>query len=118
MPAIVLVSESHADFLLDEFGRYVRDYELRAVRSCSEALEVAEEIRSAGGTVAMFVSDSQLPDAHVLEAFAKWREAVPTARRVIAAPYSRFLDDAPLVRGGLASGKYDAYLLMPRGQRD
>ena len=118
MPAIVVVSEPHADALLDEFGRYARDYELHAARSCAEVLTVTEAIRESGGTVAMFVSDSELPDAPVLAAFAKWREAVPTARRVITAPYERFLDDAPLVRGGLASGKYDAYLLMPRGQRD
>src|SRR5688500_9612686 len=118
MPAIVLVSEVHAETLLDEFGRYARDYELHAVHSCAEALAVTGTIRSAGGTVALFVADSVLPDAPVLSAFAKWREAAPTARRVITAPYERFLDDAPLVRGGLASGKYDAYLLMPRGQRD
>ena len=30
-PAIVLVSAEHADFLLDEFGRYARDYDLHAV---------------------------------------------------------------------------------------
>ena len=32
-PAIVIASEEHADELLDEFGRYRRDYDLRAVRS-------------------------------------------------------------------------------------
>jgi thioredoxin reductase (NADPH) len=118
MPAIVLVSEAHADALLDEFGRYVRDYDLYAVHTCAEALAVTEEIRSAGGTVALFVTDSVLPDAPVLVAFGKWREVVPTARRVIAAHYTRFVDDGPGLRAGLAKGKYDAYLLMPRGQRD
>ena len=43
---------------------------------------------------------------------------VPTARRLVAAHWSRFLADAPTLRAGLAKGKYDAYLLMPRGVRD
>ena len=81
-----MVSEEHADHLLDEFGRYVRDYELHAVRTCAEAMAVTEQVRASGGTVALFVSDSRLPDAHVLEAFGKWRAIVPTARRMIAAP--------------------------------
>lgn len=117
-PAIILVSAEHADFLADEFGRYARDYDLRTARSCAEALAVTEEIRAAGGTVALFVSDTELPDAHVLEAFGAWRAVVPTARRIIAAHYEHFLPRAPSLRPGMAKGKYDAYLLMPRGVRD
>ncbi|MBB6628760.1 FAD-dependent oxidoreductase [Nocardioides sp. KIGAM211] len=117
-PALILVSEEHGDLLLDEFGRYARDYDLHVAGSCAEALAVTEEIRAAGGTVALYVAESVLPDASILEAFAKWREVVPTARRVIAAHFERFLVDAPGLRAGMAKGKYDAYLLMPRGQRD
>ena len=47
-----------------------------------------------------------------------WRTVVPTARRLVAAHWSHFLADAPALRGGLAKGKYDAFLLMPRGVRD
>jgi thioredoxin reductase (NADPH) len=36
----------------------------------------------------------------------------------VAAHWSHFLADAPTLRGGLAKGKYDAFLLMPRGVRD
>jgi thioredoxin reductase (NADPH) len=71
-----------------------------------------------GGQVAMFVTESRLPDAEVLEAFHWWRSTVPTARRVIAAHVSTFREDADRLRGGMAKGKYDAYLLMPRGARD
>ena len=63
------------------------------------------------------MSDSGLPDAHVLHA-STWREEVPTARRMIAAHWDRFLADGPGLRPGMAKGKYDAYLLMPRGVRD
>ena len=117
-PSIVLVSAEHAVTLVEEFGRYARDYDLRPATSCSEALQVTADIRAEGGTVAMFVSDSVLPDAEVMHAFAKWRELVPTARRVITAHWERFLLDADRLRPGMAKGKYDAYLLMPRGPRD
>ena len=66
----------------------------------------------------MFVTESRLPDAEVLQAFHWWRATVPTARRVIAAHVSSFREDAERLRGGMAKGKYDAYLLMPRGARD
>ena len=117
-PAIVLVAPEHTAGLTDEFGRYVRDYEIRTTTSVAEAEEVARELVGQGGQVAMFVAESQLPDGHVLEAFARWRTVVPTARRLVAAHWSHFLADAPALRGGLAKGKYDAFLLMPRGVRD
>ena len=115
---ILLVSEDHADFLADEFGRYRRDYDVRAVHSVAEAKALLDEVRAAGAQVPLVVAESVLPDAHVLEAFALLRAAVPTARRMVVAHYDRFLTDAPLLRAGLAKGKYDAYLLMPRGVRD
>ncbi len=117
-PAIVLVSAEHAAFLADEFGRYARDYDLHTAHSCAEALTVTQQINDAGGQVALFVSDTELPDAQVLEAFHHWRTVVPTARRIIAAHFDHFLARAPGLRSGMAKGKYDAYLLMPRGVRD
>ena len=117
-PAIVLVSEHHVDTLKDEFGRYARDYDLYTATSAREAAVCTHQVLDAGGQVAMFVSESVLPDAEVLYAFHKLRELVPTARRVVAAHWDRFLTDAPGLRAGMAKGKYDAYLLMPRGVRD
>ena len=117
-PAIILVSETRCDELLDEFGRYARDYELPTATSAHEAKQAAKRVVAEGGHVAMFVTESRLPDADVHEAFHWWRATVPTARRVIAAHVSTFREDAERLRGGMAKGKYDAYLLMPRGQRD
>jgi thioredoxin reductase (NADPH) len=117
-PVIMLVSAKHADFLLDEFGRYARDYDLRVARSSAEALAESKRVRADGGTIALYVQDGDLPDAHPLEAFGEWRTVVPTARRIIAAPFGRFLEEAAALRPGMAKGKYDAYLLMPRGVRD
>src|SRR6478735_8780395 len=117
-PSIVLVAPEHAADLTDEFGRYARDYDVLTTTSVEEAEAVAHRVVDGGGQVAMFVAESQLPGYHVLEAFARWRTVVPTARRLVAAHWSHFLADAPALRGGLAKGKYDAFLLMPRGVRD
>ena len=119
-PAIILVSEHHADVLLEEFqSRYQRDYTLRAAHGCDEAESVAQEIIDGGGQVALFVTDSRLPDVeHIFEAIHRWRIVIPTARRVIAAHWDYFIADGPGLRIGMAKGKYDAYLLMPRGKRD
>ncbi|MGB6021820.1 MAG: FAD-dependent oxidoreductase [Ornithinimicrobium sp.] len=117
-PAIVLVSEHRGDFLRDEFDRYDRDYYLRTARSCAEAVSVLEELREHHYAVALFVAESRLPDADVLDAFSAWRQVVPTARRMIAAHHDYFLTDAVELRQGMAVGTYDAYLLMPRGVRD
>ena len=119
-PAIILVSEHYADTLLEVFyRRYGHDYTVRSARSCTEAEKIAQEIKDAGEAVALFVSDSRLPDVQqMFEAVHRFRLVVPTARRVIAAHWNHFLNDAEELRPGLARGKYDAYLLMPRGNRD
>ncbi|MBF4769090.1 FAD-dependent oxidoreductase [Nocardioides agariphilus] len=125
-PSIIIVSHDHAAFLVDEFGRYARDYDIRPATSPSVAMDVATEIEATGGQVAMIVADSSLfpsdvvgDDKHnVLAAFHTWRQVVPTAKRLVIAPWERFLEDANRLRAGLAKGKYDAYLLMPRGRRD
>lgn len=117
-PAIILVSAEHLDELCGAFARYASEYTLLTASSCAEASELAAGQQADGVHVALFVTESVLPDAHVLEAFGRWRTLVPTARRMIAAHWDRFLTDAPLLRPGMATGKYDAYLLLPRGVRD
>lgn len=119
LPVIVLVSAEHADTMADVFWRYSREYDLRTARSSAEASSITAEAREEGRRVALLVSDSRLPDEdHVLAAFARWRQLVPTARRLILVPFDRFLVDGPRLRAGMAKGKYDAYLMLPRGDRD
>ena len=118
LPALILVADEHADVLVGEFERYVRDYEVHAVGTAREAEELAVRLRDSGVQVAMFVAESRLPDMWVVEAFARWRLVVPTARRLVVAHVSHFLEDAPPLRPMMAKGKFDAYLLMPRGRRD
>ena len=117
-PSIVLISEEHTTEMVAGFARYQAEYDVRVARSCHEALQTTHDIVAEGGTVALFASESVLPDAEVLLCFHKLREKVPTARRLIAAHWDRFLIDAPGLRPAMARGKYDAFLLMPRGVRD
>jgi len=117
-PAIIIVSDSYADFLADEFGRYRRDYDIHAVESVAAAVEKSHAITGEGGRIAMFVADSGLRETDVPMAFHQWRQVVPTARRLVVAHWDRFLQDAEVLRPGLAKGKFDAFLLMPRGVRD
>jgi len=117
-PAIILVSGNHLDVLEEQFWRYTREYDVRCARSASDAKHQAIDVISAGGQVALFVLESVLPDMEVYPAIAKIRQAVPTARRVVVAHWENFRRDAADMRHGQATGKYDAFLLMPRGVRD
>ena len=117
-PAIVLISEHHLDVLEQQFSRYAQEYDVRCCRSALEAYHCMLELREGGSQVALFVVESVLPDATVYKAVHKMRKLVPTARRVVVAHWERFRTDAEGLRPGMALGKYDAYLLMPRGVRD
>ncbi|WP_307796225.1 FAD-dependent oxidoreductase [Amycolatopsis sp. 195334CR] len=122
VPAIVLASAQYAEGLRSQLRRYEHDYDLRVTDSSAATVTVLDEITAAGGQVAMIVQDGELPDAGPLTAFAAWRSRVPTARRVLAAPYERFLTELRTAERGLrealGAGLFDAYLLMPRGPRD
>ncbi|MFZ1373411.1 MAG: FAD-dependent oxidoreductase [Nostocoides sp.] len=117
-PAIVIVSGEHSEHLADEFGRYARDYEIVTAVSADEAMAATMRIVRRSGAIAMFVAESRLPDMPVLVGISMLRSAVPTARRLVVAEWSNFLEDGPALRPDLAKGTFDAFLLMPRGQRD
>lgn len=117
-PAIIIVSAEHAEHLADEFGRYARDYDIVTARSGDDAMAATMRVVRRGGDIAMFVADSMLPDMHPLVGISMLRSAVPTARRLIVSPWDRFREDGPALRPGLQKGKFDAFLLMPRGARD
>ena len=66
-PVILLVSEENADYLLDEFGRYARDYDLRTAHSAAESGRVVKSL-PAGQPLALVVTESVLPDMDVNQA--------------------------------------------------
>lgn len=117
-PAIILVSGAHLDVLEEQFSRYAREYDVRLARSAADATHQALDVLDGGGQVALFVLESELPDMELYPALAAIRQSVPTARRIVVAHFENFRRDAERLRHGQATGKYDAFLLMPRGQRD
>ncbi|MEJ7648791.1 MAG: FAD-dependent oxidoreductase [Nakamurella sp.] len=117
-PVILLCAPAHPEVLCSEFERYERDYRVRCVGSASEASEALRELVADGAPVALVVTESVLPDAATFAALHEWRTVVPTARRLVTAHWERFRLDADALRAGMTSGKFDAYLLMPRGPRD
>ncbi|RZI81290.1 MAG: response regulator, partial [Microbacterium sp.] len=117
-PIIVLCAPEHPEVLREQFGRYEREYDLRLTATAAETADLLTGARADGHPVALVVTESRLPDSEVYPALHGWRTAVPTARRIVAAHWDHFMADADLLRSGLATGKYDAFLLMPRGLRD
>ena len=129
-PVILLVAPDPetAEVLVGEFSRYQRDYDVRTAATADQARDLAAERCEAGAQVALFVTRSRLDtDAHpdtepptvpVLHAIREWRAVVPTARVIVTAAWEDFGDDAEALRPALAKGKYDAFLLLPRGRRD
>jgi thioredoxin reductase (NADPH) len=118
LPLIVLCAPEHGDVLLEQFSRYQREYDVRATASAEETADLLSRARAEGAQVALLVTESRLPDSETYAALAAWRSILPTARRIVAAHWNHFMADADALRAGLATGKYDAYLLMPRGVRD
>ncbi|MFW0785842.1 FAD-dependent oxidoreductase [Gordonia sp. CPCC 206044] len=117
-PAIVVVSSENADTLLSEFERYRRDYDITCAATALEGITLLSRLRSDEHPVAMILVDSRLPDMSPLEALATFRSIVPTARRVVAIHWSRFGTETETLRPALQKGKFDTFLLIPRGPRD
>lgn len=117
-PSIVLVSAAHADELYSEFDRYHRDYEVDCAGSAIEAITLLGRLRGERRPVALIVVESELPDVGLYEALATFRSIVPTARRIVAIAWTNFLDHSDTLRPGLQKGKFDTFLLIPRGPRD
>ncbi|GAA4089896.1 FAD-dependent oxidoreductase [Nocardioides kongjuensis] len=117
-PVILLVSGDHLDVLTEQFHRYEREYDVRAAASAAAANAVLKEARRAGQPVALIVTESQLPDEQMLMAMHDWRALVPTARRLVVIPITRFGEESNSLRPYLQKGKFDTYLVLPQGRRD
>uniref|UniRef100_UPI003D922860 FAD-dependent oxidoreductase n=1 Tax=Gordonia sp. B7-2 TaxID=3420932 RepID=UPI003D922860 len=117
-PSIVLVSADHGDALMLEFSRYARDYHVTCTRSAIEAIALLGRLASEGHPVALIVVSSELPDMNLLEALSAFRSIVPTARRVVVIAWQNFAEHTTTLRPALQKGKFDTFLLLPRGARD
>ncbi|MFL6062339.1 MAG: FAD-dependent oxidoreductase [Marmoricola sp.] len=118
LPMILLCAPEHPDVLREQFARYEREYAVRVTDSSASTAEALSAARAEGHPLALLVTESRLPDSEVHPALHTWRTILPTPRRVVVAYWDNFMVDADALRSGMATGKYDAFLLMPRGLRD
>ena len=88
-PLIVLCAPEHPDLLETQFARYAHEYDVRTTASAAETSALLQGLAHEG-QVAMLVSETEVPDAHVMLAFHSWRALVPTAKRIIAAHVGQF----------------------------
>ncbi len=116
-PLIVVCAPDHPDVLRAQLARYEHEYDLRFTDSSAQTLDLLSGLED-DEQVALLVAETEVPDSHVLRAIHDWRGLVPRAKRLVVAHVDHFRDRAEELRPGLAAGKYDAYLLMPRGVRD
>ncbi|MFW0794800.1 FAD-dependent oxidoreductase [Gordonia sp. CPCC 205515] len=117
-PAIVVVAHDHTDVLRAEFDRYRHDYDVCFAASAIEAITLLGRLRGENQPVALIVAESELADMGVLEALSTFRSIVPTARRVVGIGWDNFADHTVTLRPALQKGKFDTFLLIPRGPRD
>ncbi|MGV9711343.1 FAD-dependent oxidoreductase [Gordonia sp. NPDC003424] len=117
-PAIVVVAAGQADVLATQFERYRRDYDVSFASSAIEAITLLGRLRGENRPVALILAESELPDMGVLEALSTFRSIVPTARRIVGITWQNFADHTVTLRPALQKGKFDTFLLIPRGPRD
>ncbi|WP_299056711.1 FAD-dependent oxidoreductase [uncultured Nocardioides sp.] len=116
-PLLVVCSAGHPDDLRLPLRRYEGEYD---VRWCGSAEATTDLLASLGPTeqVALIVMEADEPGMGTLSSMYRWRDLARSAKRVVVAHMSVFRDRADQLRHGMAAGKYDAFLLMPRGPRD
>ena len=125
-PIILLITDTNADLLSAEFGRYSRDYDIRLARSASEATTIAEQIANTDHPLALMVADTALwaatnpadPITALAQFLRHWRQLVRTAKALVVAPVDRYNADHDHLRASDSNGTLDAFLLLPRGARD
>src|ERR1700730_9446389 len=124
-PIILLITDTNADLLSAESGRYSRDYDIRLARSASEATTIAEQIANTDHPLALMVADTALwaatnpddPITAVAQGLRYWRELLRTAKVLVVAPVDRYTADHAHLSAS-SNGTLDAFLLLPRGARD
>ena len=125
-PIILLITDTNADLLSAEFGRYRRDYDIRLARSESEATMIAEQVANTDHPLALMVADTALwaatnpadPITAIAQFLRHWRHLERTAKALVVAPVDRYATDHDHLRASDSNVALDAFLLLPRGVAD
>lgn len=95
--------------------RYGEDYQVITARAASTALAELDEVRRAGGRVAIVLADQWLPDGTGTELLTQAAELHPHAKRALLISWGDWSVDATArpLRRGIALGQIDYYMLKP-----
>ena len=102
--------------LLDELGRYRRDYRVELVTTAAEAITRLAD--RAQGPTAMVLADLAIGAWDGVDVLARVRSTAPTTRCVLLVDWGLRADQAPAVARAIALGVVDTVLTKPTGPRD
>jgi len=95
--------------------RYDRDYRIVFETSATDALTRLEEMQRAGDRVAVVLADQWMPEITGAQLLGRVRELHPDAKRALLITWGEwgFQPTAEAVRGSMATGCIDYYVLKP-----
>jgi thioredoxin reductase (NADPH) len=113
MTPIIFILDNNPDVLKtiekDLKNHYGDTYRLMFAEACGDALEVLKKLKSDGETVAMLLSDQNMPNMSGVDFLKEAQEIFPDARRVLLTAYTKKEDAINAINEiGL-----DYYLMKP-----
>jgi thioredoxin reductase (NADPH) len=118
-PVILIVADPmEGARLLDELGRYRRDYQVEVVPAGVDPTTRLAEIEAADGSLAMVLADLVVGASDGVEVLARVRGVNPTARCVLLVEWGLRPEQMSAVSRALTLGVVDMVLTKPTGPRD
>ncbi|MGH2758911.1 MAG: FAD-dependent oxidoreductase [Actinomycetota bacterium] len=117
--AVIVVVDDEADALahvsVELQRRYDRDYRIVFESSPTAALAKIGAMREAGERIALVLADQWMPDMKGVELLSRVRELDQLTKRALLISWGQWADEptAQAIRGGMASGCMDYYILKP-----
>ena len=111
-PAIVAVDDDPqvaAAVARDLRQRYAENYRIVAANSGAEALEVLQQLKDRGDTVALLLADQRMPQMEGTGFLVRAREIVPRAKRLLLTAYA----DTEAAIQAINEVDLDYYLMKP-----
>jgi thioredoxin reductase (NADPH) len=110
---VILVVDDDAQVLAairrDLRTRYREDYRVLAANSGEAAIDLVQELKVRGDTLAIVISDQRMPSMLGVDVLARCREIYPIARRVLLTAYS----DVKAAIRAINEAHLDHYLEKP-----
>jgi thioredoxin reductase (NADPH) len=123
LPLLITVDEDPgvaADVERHLVQRYGRDYRIEAFSDADEALRALTELREQAAEVALVLAGQPSSPPADADLFEHVRRLHPHAKRALLVSANAWADDATAgaIRGSLALGRIDHYVLRPAGSPD